>query len=402
MKRFVPFITILLALSIVLAITVSSNLLGDIDGDGIIKAADARRILRYAAELETLTPRECRAADINSDGKITAVDARLILLSCADIEELTTYDSKTINTYSNDFCVEVQVDHADGSSSQGSGFFISEDGIVVTNYHVISEADSIRVLTYDMQWHDVYEILAFDAKKDLAVMRADCTCPYYADLQENLPIVDSTIYALGSPNGESFTFSEGKILETNHYLEESSYIDFIVFDAATAPGSSGCPIIDSNGVVVGINAREELLDEGEQNYAIPVSDLLALEYLERPLSVTEFMMIDSYGSGLSRQFNYYFDEYNAIDLLDVDGITLNGDDKLTVTFRVKDYDNISLSYDSTWDLNAEWGNWYQDGTMIDLTIWKDNDYFTDGIGSYIEVYISEYPDESIYVPVSFN
>lgn len=390
LKKFIPLIIICVLLAALITVTVSSNLLGDTDGDGLVTSADARRVLRYAAELdEKLSPRELRAADINLDGIVKANDARSILLAAAEIEEIPTFPGTVVNTYSNDFCVEIHTKHDNGSYSQGSGFFIKEDGVIVTNYHCIAEGVSAEVLTYDMEWHEVTNILAYSARYDLAVIKADCECPYYADIDTRLPEVGDKIYALGSPNGQSFTFSEGKIMELNHYMDEFRYVDWIVFDAATAPGSSGCPLINSKGVVIGINSREELLEEGEMNYAVPASYLDELEYFDHPLNFTEFRRRDYRPSGLSCKTRT---------------LELGKGESAVVTFIVKDMQDVILNCNYGKGIDIEWGSWYQDCSMIDLTITCDGSDLSnpDDTSSYLSVFVEGNESESVYISVKFR
>ena len=88
-------ISILLAVMIMLTVLpislVSANILGDIDGDGAIKAADARLALRASVGLETLSETQKKAADADFDGVIKAADARLILRASVGLETLHTH-----------------------------------------------------------------------------------------------------------------------------------------------------------------------------------------------------------------------------------------------------------------------------------------------------------------------
>lgn len=144
--------------------------------------------------------------------------------------------------------------------SQGSAFLIS-DGYVVTNNHVVDSNGTIYLQYRDGDWSQA-EIVGTDEDTDLAVLRPT-TIPTYAqsfELAETNPSVGTQAYALGSPAGRSGSVTSGIISATDRSLQlNSPYAipDVIQTDAELTNGSSGGPLINSQGVVIGVNSARE-------------------------------------------------------------------------------------------------------------------------------------------------
>lgn len=89
--KFLGSVFTVLVVMVIVIFVVNANVIGDVDGNGSVSAADARLALRYAANLETsLSIAQIEAADVNGDGNVTAADARLILRAAANLEALPT------------------------------------------------------------------------------------------------------------------------------------------------------------------------------------------------------------------------------------------------------------------------------------------------------------------------
>ncbi len=139
-------------------------------------------------------------------------------------------------------------------NSQGSGFVISPDGYVVTNYHVVQEADMVRV---EMEGrHSVRaEVIGKDSTTDLAVIKIDANNLVPVDWgdSDNLQI-GSLVWAIGSPYGLQNSITQGIISGTHRTGRQDDGIQiFLQTDAAVNPGNSGGPLVDEQGRVVGIN-----------------------------------------------------------------------------------------------------------------------------------------------------
>ena len=135
--------------------------------------------------------------------------------------------------------------------AQGSGFFVSNDGYIVTNAHVITGASEIKAMTYDGNVHDV-TLIGEDTNIDVALLKI-------VGKYQRLPIGDSDkisigdrVVALGNPLGLSFTATEG-IVSSKDRLGMNNLPDYIQSDVSLNPGNSGGPLINSEGQVIGIN-----------------------------------------------------------------------------------------------------------------------------------------------------
>jgi serine protease Do len=155
--------------------------------------------------------------------------------------------------------------------SLGSGFIISRDGYIVTNHHVIKDADQIKVILHDKQEYDA-SIIGTDPMTDLALIKVDTK-----DLQ---PLkfgrsrdaeIGSWVVAIGSPFGLEQTVTAGIISAKGRILGSGPYDDFIQTDASINPGNSGGPLVNMDGEVIGINTAIVRSGQGI-GFAIP-SDL---------------------------------------------------------------------------------------------------------------------------------
>ena len=135
--------------------------------------------------------------------------------------------------------------------SQGTGFIITNDGYVVTNYHVMEGANAAGIYTYDGEQHKV-SLLGYDSELDIALLKID---GIYESLKfensDNVNVGEKVI-AIGNPLGLQFSVSEG-IISAIHREGQNGLNAYIQTDAALNPGNSGGPLIDKEGKVVGIN-----------------------------------------------------------------------------------------------------------------------------------------------------
>ena len=145
------------------------------------------------------------------------------------------------------------------SAASGSGFIISEDGYIVTNYHVIEDSTSISVATYDGRTFDA-TLVGVDESNDLAVLKieADGLTPVVMGDSDALNVGDDVV-AIGNPLGElTFSLTKGSVSALNREVTLSSGVtmDLIQTDAAINSGNSGGALFNMYGEVVGItNAK---------------------------------------------------------------------------------------------------------------------------------------------------
>lgn len=140
-------------------------------------------------------------------------------------------------------------------SSLGSGVIISEDGTVITNHHVIKDADEVRVALNDRREFDA-EIILKDERTDLAVLKIKAEGPFdsvpFAEA-DSLEVGD-IVLAIGNPFGVGQTVTQGIVSAlARTQVGVTDYQFFIQTDAAINPGNSGGALVDMNGRLVGIN-----------------------------------------------------------------------------------------------------------------------------------------------------
>ncbi len=154
--------------------------------------------------------------------------------------------------------------------SLGSGFIIDASGYIVTNNHVIEDADEIKVKLADDREFDA-EIIGRDAKTDLALIRidsADNLVPLKMGNSDTLK-VGTWVVAIGSPFGLEQTVTAGIVSAKGRFIGAGPYDDFIQTDASINPGNSGGPLINMKGEVVGINTAIIASGQGI-GFAIPI------------------------------------------------------------------------------------------------------------------------------------
>ena len=161
----------------------------------------------------------------------------------------------------------------DQPRSLGSGFIISEDGYIVTNNHVIGEADKITVRLSDEEEYQA-TVIGSDQRTDLALIKIEPSSPLTA-----IPLGDSEalqvgdwVMAIGNPFGLEQTVTVGIVSATGRVIGAGPYDDFIQTDASINPGNSGGPLLNLKGEVIGINSA--IFSRGGGNigigFAIPI------------------------------------------------------------------------------------------------------------------------------------
>jgi len=157
-------------------------------------------------------------------------------------------------------------------NSLGSGVIVDHDGHIVTNHHVIANADAIRVVLADERVADA-KIVGRDPDTDLAVLRIDLKdLPVVPLGRSDTLHVGDVVLAIGSPVGLSQTVTHGIVSATTRSLGVATFEDFIQTDAPINVGNSGGALIDTSGGLVGINTAIIAKNLGVEGigFAIPV------------------------------------------------------------------------------------------------------------------------------------
>jgi len=136
----------------------------------------------------------------------------------------------------------------------GSGFIIDPAGYVVTNNHVVGNADKVEVILQDDSRHTA-KIIGKDAKTDLALLKIEAPKPLPAVKfgDSDKARVGDWVFAVGNPFGLGGTVTKGIISARGRQAEDGNYIDFLQVDASINRGNSGGPTFDLDGDVIGIN-----------------------------------------------------------------------------------------------------------------------------------------------------
>jgi serine protease Do len=135
----------------------------------------------------------------------------------------------------------------------GSGFFISSDGYVVTNHHVVKEASSVTVTMDDGKVLDA-KVIGADPKTDLALLKVAQAGDYpYVSFSAQDPKVGDWVLAIGEPYGLGGTATAGIISAEGREIGDGPYDRFLQIDAPINKGNSGGPTFDMQGQVVGVN-----------------------------------------------------------------------------------------------------------------------------------------------------
>ena len=184
----------------------------------------------------------------------------------------------------------------------GSGFVVSENGVIVTNYHVLDGATSVLIEINGQVYEDI-QVLAYNENWDLAVLKVDAsglTPLVLAGSVEDARLGEQVI-AMGNPEGLKKTVSDGIISTLYRRLEDFDY-DHIQTTAPISKGSSGGPLMNMRGEVIGVNTLTYMTGQN-LNFAVPIDmvhNMLANQ--GQPMGIAEV-----FGHGSAQQTVAYFE-----------------------------------------------------------------------------------------------
>jgi len=190
--------------------------------------------------------------DAEIQNKINELTENLIGIEVSIETEISNLKAKTSADFSGiikqtvDAVVSIKT-----NTAQGTGFLITSDGYVITNAHVLSGAKFANAVTSDKRTLSM-SLVGFDANLDLALLKIEGIYPFLEfESSDNVDIGEKVI-AIGNPLGLSFSVSEG-IVSAKGREGQNGIPAYIQTDAALNPGNSGGPLINTNGLVIGIN-----------------------------------------------------------------------------------------------------------------------------------------------------
>lgn len=175
------------------------------------------------------------------------------------------------------FTIEVHSGNDDSKSSLGSGYLVSRDGLIVTNYHVVSDfidqPKRYMLRAKNGDWEGPVELVRFDMFNDLALIRARDVEAQPLPLARALPAGGSHVTSFGNPEGLGLSVIEGVF----NGLAEKGLVPRMLLSMPLNSGMSGGPILGEDGAVIGTNVSV-MRDSNSLSFGVPVSkvhDLLA-------------------------------------------------------------------------------------------------------------------------------
>ncbi len=158
----------------------------------------------------------------------------------------------------------------------GSGFVVRDGGAVVTNAHVVGSAASVMVETPTGSRHRA-RVAARDEVRDLALLRTGAALRPGLAISANTPAPGAPVFAIGSPLGTGLAVTTGIVSALDRQIDPQQPVLYLQHSAPVNPGSSGGPLLNARGQVIGINTR---IADGSRYfvgiaYAVPARDILA-------------------------------------------------------------------------------------------------------------------------------
>jgi len=191
----------------------------------------------------------------------------------------------------------------------GSGVIVTKDGYILTNNHVVDEADEVKVVLQDGR-EFTGKVVGKDPKTDIAVLKIEAKDLPHLEMADSDKIeVGDFVLAVGNPFGIGQTVTMGMVSATGRATLCLDYEDFIQTDAAINPGNSGGALVDTEGRLIGINTAILSRSGGNQGIGFAIPTALARDVMEsliREGHVTRGylgVMIQDVTPAISRQFD---------------------------------------------------------------------------------------------------
>lgn len=185
-----------------------------------------------------------------------------------------TPEARQLFTKSRPASVQIEQLGSDGSGGLGSGFFISNTGLLLTAYHVVDGARVIRIRTVSNQVFPA-RVVGFDNAADVALLQMETRGKVpFLTLAARTPQVGENVLAVGNSKGDFLQPRRGRLLALNAEAGNSTFPqNTLEMSAPLAPGDSGGPIIDSAGQAIGVVSYVRVDSQGDtlSSYAVPVT-----------------------------------------------------------------------------------------------------------------------------------
>ncbi len=151
----------------------------------------------------------------------------------------------------------------------GTGFFVNKEGIALSNYHVFKGGSRWRIKTKNERYYDINDVLDYDKEKDFIIFKVGGINNVSSlKLSNSLPGKGEDIFVLGNPHGLESTVTKGVVSAIRSWDSKN---DFIQIDAPISSGSSGSPVLNMKGEVVGVATLKIMEDCESCNFAININ-----------------------------------------------------------------------------------------------------------------------------------
>ncbi len=283
----------------------------------------------------------------------------------------------------------------------GSGFFITNDGVAVTNYHVIDGSYYASITTVDGSSYLVSEVLAYDEELDVAILRIDKTSldgiavpsfPVVTLADSDNIKAGQNVFTIGSPQGLQNTISSGIISNVKQIVGGQ---EFIQITAPISHGSSGGALINEYGEVLGITSAG--ITEAENiGFAIPINVIKSVDLTAEGVPYSDFISSNS---------EFILEIYPETIEIEV------GEKAEIYVYAEGSTDDWSIYWDTEQEslIKCEWGDWLEENSSICpltitglkkgvavVTIYSDVDFKGKDVVVYVnEPKIANYPGTSI-------
>lgn len=255
------------------------------------------------------------------------------------------------------------------AAASGSGFILTSDGYIVTNAHVVDDANKIKVTTYDNKVYEA-ELVGVDESNDLAVLKIDAEglTPVVLGDSDIMNVGDSVV-AIGNPLGElTFSLTSGTVSALNRKITiNNSAMNLIQTDCAINSGNSGGALFNSHGEVIGITNAKYCGDSSSATvdnigFAIPINSvrdtitsIIEKGYIEKPyVGISVYTLTSDYEKGgVEGAYVYSVEEGSPADeaglksddvITEVDGTKISGYEDLSrMISQCKEGDKLKLT-----------------------------------------------------------
>ena len=300
----------------VASLCLACALLGSVGGAALMGRSFNQR-LEALEEAQESRPSVVLGTDSSSTKKVSRTEisadkplAQLYDQACQQVVGITTEV-----TYQNFF------GQTSTSAVSGSGFIISEDGYILTNYHVIEYADKggyeISVMLHDGTRYEA-QIVGSEESNDIAVLKIDATGLTPVTLGDSDAImVGDEVHAVGNPLGElEFSMTNGHVSALDRVITTENggdAINMFQIDAAVNPGNSGGPVYNAAGEVIGVvTAKYSSTGVEGLGFAVPVNDAVRIA---QDLITKGYVTGKAYlGVSIETQFNAMYAQYYNMPL----------------------------------------------------------------------------------------